>query len=150
MAFPRNIYFFIDIICIKFFWRILNLLSWNLNTFTKCKEQVSFTCCFAIILFYPFHLFIIFHCKLTHKMSQFSFWLLFCNPSVITRSTFCTWTGSLKWTPLPCQFSVWSINFLLKISLISAEITTSNLSKAWYQNKLPECFSLEKFLFSAG
>ena len=47
--------FFINIFY-KFFWTILNLLYWNLNTFTKLTAQVCFlsTCssftCFIIIL----------------------------------------------------------------------------------------------------
>ena len=43
------------IIPYKFFWAILNMFSWNLNTFTKITEQVCFlficsffTGCFAI------------------------------------------------------------------------------------------------------
>ena len=52
--------FFINIMFIsyKFFWTILNLFSWSLNTFTKHKEQDCFlficsffTCCFVIILY---------------------------------------------------------------------------------------------------
>ena len=55
---------------------------------------------------------------------------------VITLSTLCTWTGSLKQTSkwtfyviyLPCQLSWWSLNFL-KIRLNSAEIRMSKLLK---------------------
>ena len=41
-GFSKKSFFFINIIFIflKFFWPILNLFSWNLNTFTKYKEQV--------------------------------------------------------------------------------------------------------------
>ena len=45
-------YFFINMTCIsyKLFWTILNLFSWNLNAFTKHKEQVCFlfVCLFVI------------------------------------------------------------------------------------------------------
>ena len=53
------IFFFVNFIFIskKFFWTVFNLFSWNLNTFTKHKEQSCFsficsffTCCFVIIL----------------------------------------------------------------------------------------------------
>ena len=64
--------FFINIIFIsyKFFWTLLNLFSWNLNTFTKHKEQVCFlficsffTRCFVIIVcINSLHLFVLFYC----------------------------------------------------------------------------------------
>ena len=64
--------FFINIIFIsyKFFWTLLNLFSWNLNTFTKHKEPVCFlficsfcTCFFVIILHInALHLSILFCC----------------------------------------------------------------------------------------
>ena len=70
-AFSRNL-FFINIVLIsyKFFSTILNLFSWDLNTFTKHKEQVCFLficsffiCCFVIILcINALHLFILFCC----------------------------------------------------------------------------------------
>ena len=43
------------IISKKFFWTILNLMSWNLNTFTKLTEQVCFL--FSCSFFSPFHTF---------------------------------------------------------------------------------------------
>ena len=50
----QEMFFFINITFIfqKFFWTILNLFSWNPNTFTKYKEKVCtlFAFCFAITL----------------------------------------------------------------------------------------------------
>ena len=104
-GFSRN-FFFINIIFIsqKFFWTILNLFSWNLNTFRKHKEQICFlficsffTRCFVIILcINALKLFVLFHCIYTHthtrtharthartqRMSLFSFCLLFRNHSM--------------------------------------------------------------------
>ena len=57
--FQEIFFFFVNFIFIskKFFWTVFNLFSWNLNTFTKLKEQSCFsfissffTCCFVIIL----------------------------------------------------------------------------------------------------
>ena len=60
----------------------------------------------------------------------FIFCLLFCNHSVlITLSTFWTWTGSLKWTPLPCQFSRWSLNFS-RLSLLQMKLECLNCQKS--------------------
>ena len=128
---------FINIVFIsyKFFWTILNLFSWNLNTFTKHKEQVCFlficsffTCYFVIILcINALHLSILFCCMLTHRMSLFSFFIVVLQ-SLYVLSTLWAWTGSLKQTLLPRKFSRWSLNFL-KTRLNSAEIRMSELSK---------------------
>ena len=90
--FCKKYFFFINLIFIsyKFFWTILNLFSWNLNTLTKHKEQVCFLlicsffpCCYLIILcINTLHLFILFHFVWTHRMNLFSFWLLFHNYSM--------------------------------------------------------------------
>ena len=133
--------FFINIIFYsqKFLWTILNLFSWNLKTFTKHKEQV----CFLFVCFFFFfftYCFIIVLCINTPTFHTFPLrvniqdesvlFLIVVSQSlyVITLSTFCTWTRSLKWTTLPCQFSQWRLNFL-KIWLTSAEIRMSQLSK---------------------
>ena len=125
---------------------------------TKRKEQVcfyficSFFTCFVISLcINALRLFVLSTvCKHTGWVCSpfdYCFAITLCN----TLSTFCILTGSLKQTPLARQLSQWSQNFL-KIWLSSAEIRMSKLSKVGYQNKLPllQCFTLDKFLFSAG
>ena len=86
------------IISQKFFWTILNLLSWNLNTFTKLLEQVCFlficsffACCFVIILcINTFHRFVLFHCVKIHWMNLFSFCMFFFQSLyMLMLSTFC-------------------------------------------------------------
>ena len=89
--FSKNFFFINIFIFQKFFWTIFNLFSWNLNTITKHNEQVCFLCicsffthCFVIILcINVLHHFILSHCRLTtHRMTLFSFCLLFCNHSM--------------------------------------------------------------------
>ena len=134
-SFSKKSFFNIIFICYKFFWTFLSMFSWNLNAFTKHKEQVSFlficsffTCCFIIILYvYALHLFILFCCMWTYTMSLFSFFIVVLQ-SLYVLSNFCAGTGSLKRAPLSCKFSWWSLNFL-KTRLNSAEIGMSKLSK---------------------
>ena len=122
--------FFINIIFIlqKFFWTILNLFSWNLNTFTKHKDWVCFlficsffTCCFVIIFLLTLSTFSYFctTCKHTGWVCSLFAWCFainLCNNALHLLYL----TGSLKQTPkwvfyticLPCQSSWWSLNFL--------------------------------------
>ena len=152
MALPN--FFIINIFTSqKFFWTILNLFTWNLSTFSKHKDPVCFlficsifTHCFIIILcIKALQLFGLFQCMHIHRVSLFSFLLVVLQQlHVIMLSTFCTWTGSLKWTPkltsyviyLPAQFFWWSLNFP-KIRLTTAENRMPKLSKGLYQNKQP-------------
>ena len=114
VAFPRNL-FFINIV---FFLleillndlEIVFLELKHINTFTKQKEQIYFlftcsffTCCFILILcMNAFHLFVLFLCVKTQDESVL-FWIVGSQSLyVIMLSTFYTWTGSLKWTPLLC------------------------------------------------
>ena len=136
----------------KFFWTILNLLSWNLNTFTKHKDWVCFlficsffTCCFVIIFLLTLSTFSYCSttCKYTGWVCSLFAWCFAIN--LCSNALHLLYlTGSLKQTPkwvfyticLPCQFSWWSLNFL-KIRLTSAQIRISKLSKACYQNNKP-------------
>ena len=43
---------FVSVISLKFFWAILNLLFWNLNTCAKLTEQVCFHGFFYLFIFY--------------------------------------------------------------------------------------------------
>ena len=154
MAFPRNLFFywyyfyFLEILV-----KDLDLFSWNLDTFTKHKEQICFlficsffACCFVIILCIVLHFFVLFHGLWTHRVSLLFLLVVLQSLYVITLSTFCTWTGSLKrtskWTfqgiCLPCQFPWWSLN-ILKIRLTSAEIRMSKLSKSDIRTNSPCC-----------
>ena len=115
----KSFFYWYYLYFLEIFWRFLNLFSWNLNTFTKHKEQVFFfLICSIFTCLFRNH-------SLYYRFPPFRIFPLQVN----------TWTDSLKWTPLPCQFSWWSISVLLKIRLISAEINMSKLSKVWYQNK---------------
>ena len=109
-----------------------------------------FTCLVTILCINAFHHFVLF--RLVETQDESALFLIVFSQSlyIIILSTFCTWIGSLKETPLICRFSWWSLNFL-KTRLTSAEFRMSKLSKVWYQNKWPmlQCFTLDKFLFSA-
>ena len=64
---------------------------------------------------------------------------------VKTISTFCTWTGSLKWTPLPCQFSWWSIRLdlpQLKLVCLNCQKTDIWRSSPWWRVLLWKSCSL--------
>ena len=133
--------FFINIIFIsyKFFWAILNLFSWNLNTFTNHKDQVCFllicsfsTCCFVIILcINALHLFIIFtSCKHT----GWACFLFYCFATILCNKTLhhLYLDRFIKTNSFLYQFPRWSLNFL-NIRFTSAEVRMSKLSKVWYK-----------------
>ena len=68
--FHKIFFLLILFLFLQILWTILNLFSWNLNTFPKNKKQVCFlficsffTCCFLIILWInPLQLSILFCC----------------------------------------------------------------------------------------
>ena len=119
MAFAGNL-FFINIIFIfyNFFLTILNLFSWNLNTFTKHIYKKSALVLLAIL------------------QSLY----------VIILFTFSTWTGSLKRTRkwifyaiyLQFQFSWWSLNSL-KIRLAQLKLECLNCQKSDIRTNSPCC-----------
>ena len=125
--------FFIHIISISkiFFWTILNLFSWHLNTFKKHKEQVCFlltcsffTCCFVHLLYFSTSSK---HTGWVSSLIDCCFAITLCNQTLhlLFLDRF------IKTNPFPCQpFSQWSLNFIL-IRLTSAEIWMSELSKVW-------------------
>ena len=91
----------------------LELVFLEFKPIYKHKEQVCFlfscsffTSCFIIILsINARHLFTLLHCVNTYDKSVL-FWIAVLQSLyVITLSTFYTRPGSLKWTPIPCQFS---------------------------------------------
>ena len=102
--------FFLNIIFIsqKFYWTILNVLSWNLNTFYKTQRKSMF--CFYLFSFYLFFssslcvLTVSTFCTFSLSVniqdgSVFFLLVISQSPYVITLSTFCHWIGSLKRTP---------------------------------------------------
>ena len=86
----------------KFFWTILSLFFFlEFKHIYKTQRTNLFTFsffngCFKIILCINIlHLFVLFHCVQTHRMSSFfasCFAITLCNKAL----HLCTWTGSLK------------------------------------------------------
>ena len=139
--------FFINIVLFswKFFWKILKLFFWNLNTLTQLQNTknksvfllsahflLAVTKSFCVLTLSTFSYFSApcKHAKCVCSPFDYCFAINLCNnalhPLYMDRFS--------KTNLSSLSFPWWSLNFL-KTRLNSVEIRISKLSKVWYENK---------------
>ena len=103
---------------------------------TTNKEKTVFTCCFVIILCTnTIHFFVILCCVQTHRMSLFFFIAL---QSLYVLSTFCAWTGQLKWT-LCTKMKLYEAWIFLRLDLTQLKLECLNCQKFNIRTNNPCC-----------